>query len=464
MTKDKDHYAKIDQRDTLARCCWQPTRIPPLSTPDHPIFLRCHTSNAAACAPCAELYRLDWRSIFFSGAMVNPNASEEEAERVSAALDGTSFLFLTLTAPSFGTVHRVATPANPKQRGQHCKRVHKGKEQGLAGVPIDKDSYKYRSQVLWNYFSSSLWNATATNLKKLIPGVQWAYVREWQARGAIHYHAILRLPKSVPATKAIAGKVKTCAKTTRTWAKSREIAWGKQAACEIIAPTTRDGQMTIGYLAKMITYSTKSFGDHLRENRIPSAAYDTLAQRLAKAAGKLKHPGHRANGCKSQCHTNWGARGSKCGKTRGWSITGLTRRGQKELRQEWAKTHGGAFEGYSEADVAEIGQMVKAHKEGRVWRRDLAAPETPKIVARTPILPAAAPEVLLSQAAKLLVEYDQASGEAGSFPEDVGRKGNPAGGEHASSARSTPAGSEGKARTLMEKSTNQPQPSYPLRE
>ncbi|MCG6493599.1 plasmid replication initiator protein [Kitasatospora sp. A2-31] len=121
-------------------------------------------------------------------------------------------LFVTLTAPSFGPVHR-AGDCHPARRrhcqhgGRHgCGLTHSGDEP-LIGQPLCADCYDYPGHVLWNATAPALWKAFRDNLYhhvaaragvgrskvRTLVRVSAAKVTEYQKRGAIHFHAVVRL-------------------------------------------------------------------------------------------------------------------------------------------------------------------------------------------------------------------------------------------------------------------------------
>jgi hypothetical protein len=129
-------------------------------------------------------------------------------------------LFVTFTAPSFGLVHsrraqgRLVLPCHPYRQGRTCphgRRAgcwsrHDADDQVL-GEPICSDCYDARGQVLWNALAPVLWRYTTTyvdralarhlglseaQLRKLVR-VSYVKVAEFQRRGAVHFHAIVRL-------------------------------------------------------------------------------------------------------------------------------------------------------------------------------------------------------------------------------------------------------------------------------
>ena len=131
-------------------------------------------------------------------------------------------VFATLTAPSFGPVHsrrmrgktvlpcrprRDATPAVcPHGRDISCPTRHVEDDPRL-GQPMCPDCYDYTAAVLFNACAGELWRRFTTYLprhlarrlgitqKRLRALVRVRYVKvaEYQARGVVHFHAVIRL-------------------------------------------------------------------------------------------------------------------------------------------------------------------------------------------------------------------------------------------------------------------------------
>jgi hypothetical protein len=111
-------------------------------------------------------------------------------------------VFATLTAPSFGAVH------NRPDDGRPCRCGHRHPvDAPELGQAIDPDSYDYDGAVLWNWHAPGLWNRFTIELTRVLAAgaglsergwrqlVRVAYVKvaEFQARGLVHYHVIVRL-------------------------------------------------------------------------------------------------------------------------------------------------------------------------------------------------------------------------------------------------------------------------------
>ena len=130
--------------------------------------------------------------------------------------------FATLTAPSFGPVHsrrmrgKTVLPCRPRRdaktrrcphgRDISCPTRHVEDDPRL-GQPMCPDCYDYTAAVLFNAWAGKLWRRFTTYLprhlgrrlgitqKRLRALVRVRYVKvaEYQARGVVHFHAVIRL-------------------------------------------------------------------------------------------------------------------------------------------------------------------------------------------------------------------------------------------------------------------------------
>ncbi|WP_314431232.1 replication initiator [Microbacterium lacticum] len=107
------------------------------------VWMRCGARIKSRCASCAELYRNDWVAIARSGVFDGP-------------VEHFRFYLLTLTAPTFGRVHRVPRDGGKPPARCGCGAFHTVRDAGLRGVPLDPASYDYAGQVAWNRDSGVL--------------------------------------------------------------------------------------------------------------------------------------------------------------------------------------------------------------------------------------------------------------------------------------------------------------------
>lgn len=218
-------------------------------------------------------------------------------------------LFATFTAPSFGHVHgprpragaRTGGRCRPRDRSQicthgrptGCMRIH-GEDDPTNGAPVCEDCYDWASAVIWQWWAPELWRRTTIALRRALASVlgvaerrlgtvaslQYAKVGEYQARGLIHFHAMIRIdgpdgPGSpAPAdgnmladlVRAAAPGVSYSAPPVDEEDTPRVLAWGEQLDVRVV----RDGHRTddptrpltpeqvAGYLAKYATKDAQS--------------------------------------------------------------------------------------------------------------------------------------------------------------------------------------------------------------
>ena len=190
--------------------------------PDGILRKACGNRREAVCPPCAERYRGDAYQLVIAGLRGGKGVPDTVAEHPA--------VFVTLTAPSFGAVHTRGTrpDGRPRRcRPRHdapvcvhgvrlsCGRVH-DEDDPCLGEPICPDCFDHQAAVVWNNALSELWRRTTIYLprvlarltgqtqKRLRERVRISYVKvaEYQRRGLVHLHAVIRLDRAMPAYRA----------------------------------------------------------------------------------------------------------------------------------------------------------------------------------------------------------------------------------------------------------------------
>ncbi|WP_343036409.1 replication initiator [Isoptericola halotolerans] len=233
------------------------------------VSIRCGTRFRRRCPSCAHLYRGDVRAVMYDGL----NVIRDAAEGVGDAL-----FFLTFTAPSFGRTHRAAKGYEKGGRRCGCGRRH---EPGSAwrGVPLRFSEYDYVSQVPWNYCAGRLLSRTMDEVGRLLEldgRPTYITVAEYQQRGAIHFHTLLRVNRHlVPQIKAAVLKATEATKVyAGAGTTGDKIGRGEQIDVKHVEMKTgAEAYKTAGYLAKLVGYSAKDLGRDLLDE---SAAADAL--------------------------------------------------------------------------------------------------------------------------------------------------------------------------------------------
>lgn len=309
----------------LSRTCSRPIRLPT------GVFVRCGSRIKSRCPSCAELYRGDWAAIARSGIFDGPVADFK-------------FYLLTLTAPSFGGVHRVPRSRETVQRCG-CGALHTAADASLRGVPLYPATYDYLGQVAWNRDSGVLWDRTRKRLRDRWDSLEYFLVREWQDRGVLHLHLLVRISRS-EAPEAF--ELRDAARTAVAFSKTdgSQLGWGVQARCDLFR-ADGDGARTVWYLSKALNYVMKD--TTLSGVGRGDQSWEHLA-RLGAAARAIRC----SPGCDWKCgrkvHQRYGSRSQMVSASRrtknrtGWSFTGLTRTVQRRLRKEWIDAQAGTPE------------------------------------------------------------------------------------------------------------------------
>jgi hypothetical protein len=177
------------------------------TAPDGVVLKGCGNRRQSRCPTCAAIYRADARHLVRAGL--------EGGKGIEASVATHPAVLVTLTAPGFGSAHRTrsggpCTPL-PRRRCPHGRPlacfVHHTDTDEAVGTPLCLDCYDYEGQVLHNALTPELWRrmsiyvprhlarvlgVTQAELKRWLR-VSYVRVAEFQRRGAIHLHVIVRL-------------------------------------------------------------------------------------------------------------------------------------------------------------------------------------------------------------------------------------------------------------------------------
>jgi hypothetical protein len=255
----------------------------------------CKTRRASRCPSCAEVYRADTYQLVRAGLTGGKGVPDTVATHPA--------VFATLTAPSFGPVHarrehdgrvlachprRDATPC-PHGRVLSCADRH-GADDARLGEPLCPDCYDHTGTVLFNACAPELWRRFTLALRRRVAKaagltssalkqqlvVSFAKVAEYQRRGVVHFHAVIRFdgpdgPASPPPAWArgelLADSVQAAAQavTVTTPAAphlpARVLRWGAQTD---VRPISTSGELSdqavAGYIAKYATKAAECTG------------------------------------------------------------------------------------------------------------------------------------------------------------------------------------------------------------
>ncbi|MFF1483021.1 replication initiator, partial [Streptomyces sp. NPDC058301] len=157
------------------------------------LLVRCNNRRTTRCASCAETYRRDTYQLIMAGL--------EGGKGTPADVATHPRVFATFTAPGFGPVHN-----RPSSGRCRCGVQHAADAPEL-GTPLDPETYDYEAAVLWNAHASKIWARFSIYLRREVAKragltqrefadharVSFGKVAEYQKRGAIHFHAVIRL-------------------------------------------------------------------------------------------------------------------------------------------------------------------------------------------------------------------------------------------------------------------------------
>ena len=176
--------------------------------PGERLAVRCRNRRASVCEPCSRLHAGDTFQLVRTGLSGGKSVPVAVRERPR--------LFVTLTAPSFGPVHRAVDGerCRPRRDTPHCEHgrllgcgLAHADNDPLAGLPLCADCYDYVDHVLWHAHAGLLWDRFATAVRRYLASVagiprsklaghllvSFAKVAEFQKRAAVHFHAVVRL-------------------------------------------------------------------------------------------------------------------------------------------------------------------------------------------------------------------------------------------------------------------------------
>lgn len=380
----------------------QPLRC--YSTDSEPLgvlHLRCGNRRADVCPSCSRLYAADMFHLLRSGVVGGKGVPDSVAEN--------PLVFATLTAPSFGAVHAAASAkgrCHPRSKAPPCRhgrstacfRRHDDADPDL-GQPLCWECYDYASQVVWQWWAPELWRRFTISLRRAVARhlgvaprdlndvvtVQYAKVAEFQVRGVVHFHALIRCdgPRTddgfseAPASVSnglLANLVAAAATTVQFSAppvlddpQVRQLRFGRQVDARAVTAARRlddpssslKPEQVAGYLAKYATKSATASADggtnaHLRRIKAVAGA-------VADVAAHDDDPHEPAP---YELMSHWvhmlGFRGHFATKSRRYSVTlGALRRARQRAQRLLVR----AEEAGQPLDLAEIEAQLMADEE-----------------------------------------------------------------------------------------------------
>jgi hypothetical protein len=164
------------------------------------VFVPCGNRRASVCPSCSDRYAADAYHLMHAGLAGG-------SKGVPVTVAEKPRVFATLTAPSFSPVHNRPTTANGKARPcTGCGDWHHPEDPRIGG-PVDPDTYDYVGAILWQAHAGKLWHRFTITLRRLLAHaagltvrefadharLSYAKVAEYQRRGLVHFHAVLRV-------------------------------------------------------------------------------------------------------------------------------------------------------------------------------------------------------------------------------------------------------------------------------
>ncbi|MEU6198433.1 replication initiator [Streptomyces sp. NPDC047061] len=324
--------------------------------PGERLLVRCRNRRATICPACSRLHAGDTYHLVRAGLLGGKNIPETVRHRPR--------LFVTLTAPSFGAVHRTGEVCRPRREGGTCAHgrpfgcgaVH-APGAGVVGQPLCPDCYDYTAHVLWHAHASKLWDRFVIDVRRRLATsadlvqssftqharLSFARVAEYQKRAAVHVHAVVRLdgpngPEDQPpawgtpellidAVRASARRVLVHTPYSPA-AGELTLRWGAQVDARPLRTNgdTPDDDAVAAYVAKYVTKGAGETGaglDHPVTDQvdIESAPVSEHVRSLMRTCWRLgRLPEYEPLRLRSWTHT-LGYRGHILTKSRAYSTT-----------------------------------------------------------------------------------------------------------------------------------------------
>ncbi len=311
LTPPAARLAVLRQAEDAAGCCRQPVRlrgwkrehdpatgevIAAVDSSDQPggyLLIPCGNRREQVCPPCSKLYKGDTYQVLIAGLRGGHGIPEDVASHPA--------VFATLTAPSFGPVHRG--PRRPGGQPPQC-RPRRGRplcEHGMPmscgqrhehgdpaiGQPLCSKCFDYAGAVLFNASVPALRDQTTQETRRQLAAtlglsqqslrrhlrVSFGKVIEYQRRGLVHVHAVIRADRpggaADPAppwagTRLLRGAVLAAVTTPAITlphpadpAAVITLAWGSQADVRVVRRDI-DGELDDHKVAAYVaTYAVK---------------------------------------------------------------------------------------------------------------------------------------------------------------------------------------------------------------
>jgi len=342
------------------------------------LHVACGNRRETACPACSAVYKRDARQLVRAGLAGGKGVPE--------TITAHPCVFATLTAPSFGPVHarrmrgKTVLPCRPRRdaktrrcphgRDISCPTRHVEGDHRL-GQPMCPDCYDYETAVLFNAYAGDLWRRFITYLPRHLARlagitrktldsqacVRFVKVAEYQARGVVHFHAVIRLDAPGEDYRPPAARYDADLLCDAI----------DQAAAAVAVPVEHDGQVVT------LTFGAQTDTRPVRRDVITGTGQpldaDAVANYIAKYATKTLHaPGvpdtrvrHASEITALRCSAHYRAM-----ITTAWDLGARQATGDARFRQ-WAHMlgYGGHFLTKSRRYSVTFGQLRAARTSYR---------------------------------------------------------------------------------------------------
>jgi Replication initiator protein, pSAM2 len=301
--------------------------------PSGVLRVACGNRRESVCPACSQVYKRDARQLVRAGLVGGKGVPDSIAAHPC--------VFATFTAPSFGPVHsrrmrgKTVLPCRPRRdaKTRRCPHgrdiscpIRHGEDDPRLGRAMCGDCYGYQAAVLFNAYAGDLWRRFTTYLPRHLARlagvtgkdfraqvrIRYIKVAEYQARGVVHFHAVIRLDAATeehrpPSARYTAdllcdaiGQAAAAVRISADIGAGRPVVlrFGKQIDCrpvwrEVIVATGKplDVEAVANYIAKYVTKSLDVPGlPHARLRsvfEIQAARCPAHYQRMMTAAWQL---------------------------------------------------------------------------------------------------------------------------------------------------------------------------------
>jgi hypothetical protein len=245
--------------------------------PDNVVLKGCGSRSELRCPSCATIYRGDARHLIRAGLEGGKGVDESVADHPA--------VFVTLTAPSFGLVHRHDA-GRPCRFGsaRRCRHgslldcgVRHAHDDEAVGTPLCSRCYDYAGAVLHNAHSAELWRRTTIYVARQLAAslglsradgakvlrLEHCKVAEFQRRGLVHFHAVIRVDGADGSAPPIEAELlaRACQVAVRTVEVSHPrgtARWGSEVDVSVLEREERTTRVA-SYVSK---YATKEPAMH----------------------------------------------------------------------------------------------------------------------------------------------------------------------------------------------------------